>query len=117
MSDDRQHRIDLKVGAFVVGGALLGLVIVLLLGRERHVFEPRVAIHTRFTDVQGLRVGAPVWLSGVSVGTVSGISFSAGGKVVRVDLELTRKFLNWARADSVARIDSQGLLGDKLVSL
>lgn len=113
-----EKRLQLKVGLFVVAAIVAALGVVMLLGKKRHVFEGRTTLHAKFADVAGLRVGAPVWLSGVNVGTVTQISFGPlEDKKVRVNLEIARKMLTRVRRDSVARIDSQGLLGDKIVEI
>ena len=119
MSNEEGHRsLEIKVGAFVTVAILLGLGVVFLLGQKRHVFEPRVTLHAAFTDVSGLREGAPVWLSGVNVGAVTRVAVGRPGeKRVMVDLEISRDMLSRVRADSTATIGSQGLLGDKIVEI
>lgn len=116
---NRDHRLEVKVGLFVVGTLVLGAVGVLLLGQSKHVFEQRVQLHATFTDVAGLVQGAPVRLSGVNVGTVSQIRFVTAEPrpEIRVDLQVSRSALELVRADSIARISGQGLLGDKIVEV
>jgi phospholipid/cholesterol/gamma-HCH transport system substrate-binding protein len=107
------------VGLFVVATVVLGAIGIVLLGKSRHVFEPRVRLRAIFSDVAGLVQGAPVRLSGVNVGTVAQIQFV--GAVPRpqilVELDVTRTAVDLVRGDSVARISSQGLLGDKIVAI
>src|SRR6266478_3826206 len=57
-------------------------------------------------------------ISGVQIGRVSAVHLPSqpGGKV-RVDLNITRKYADRIRQNSVARIDTQGLLGDKIVEI
>jgi phospholipid/cholesterol/gamma-HCH transport system substrate-binding protein len=117
MNHDR--RTEIKVGLFVLGLGAAGLVGVLLLGKSRHVFESHVKLHATFTDVSGLVQGAPVRIGGVNVGTVSQIQFvrAQPRPLVRVDLEVTERAIGLIRTDSVARIEGQGLLGDKIVEV
>jgi phospholipid/cholesterol/gamma-HCH transport system substrate-binding protein len=75
-----------------------------------------VVLHASFTDVQGLREGAPVWLSGVSIGQVKSVRFG-GDHRVEVALQVRRRVLERIHEDSIARIDTQGLLGDKIVTI
>jgi phospholipid/cholesterol/gamma-HCH transport system substrate-binding protein len=116
---DKEHKLEVTVGAFVLVGVLLVLAAVLLLGRARHVFEQRVKLHAVFSDVAGLVSGAPVRVSGVNVGTVSRITFvrTPHRPRIQVSLEISRSSLGLIRSDSVARISSQGLLGDKIVEI
>jgi phospholipid/cholesterol/gamma-HCH transport system substrate-binding protein len=116
---DRERRLEIRVGLFVIATVALGAVALILLGRSRHVFEPRATLRATFADVQGLVAGAPVHISGVNVGTVSRVLFvhAARRPLIRVDMELSQSSLGLVRADSVARISSQGLLGDKIVEI
>jgi phospholipid/cholesterol/gamma-HCH transport system substrate-binding protein len=109
----------LKVGLFVLFGLIAVVAVVLLLGQKRHVFQERVHVYSVFTSVGGLGVGAPVQIAGVNVGMVSGIRFDRTQvqPKIRVEMEIARDSLDLVRADSIARISSQGLLGDKLVDL
>ena len=88
------------------------------LGARARLFEPRYTIHAEFNEVGGLVEGATVRLAGVQIGRVTGVRLPAepGGKV-RVDLTIGRQFANRVRKDSVARLETQGLLGDKIVEL
>ncbi|HZU83537.1 MAG TPA: MlaD family protein [Polyangiaceae bacterium] len=113
------RRLEVYVGIFVCLAIALGVLVVLLLGRSHHVFAQKVVLHAEFTDVQGLRAGAPVRLSGVDVGTVDRVAFSPSraNTAIQVDLKVTPEALERIGQDSVARIGSQGLLGDKLIEI
>ncbi len=65
-----------------------------------------------------MREGATVRLAGVQIGRVTDVQPAPepGGKV-RVDLTIGRQFANRIRRDSVARIETQGLLGDRIVEI
>jgi phospholipid/cholesterol/gamma-HCH transport system substrate-binding protein len=116
---NRDRKLEVRVGLFVVATLVLGVVGLLLLGKSRHVFEPRVTLHATFADVGGLVQGAPVRISGVNVGTVAQIMFvrAQPRPQIRVDMQVSRSSLGLVRADSVARISNQGLLGDKIVEV
>jgi phospholipid/cholesterol/gamma-HCH transport system substrate-binding protein len=119
MADDRrQVAVKVRVGTFVLVALLVFLGIVYLLGARSHLFEPQYAIYAEFAQVGGLIEGATVRLAGVQIGRVTEVHLPArpGGKV-RVELRLGRQFADRIRRDSVARIDTQGLLGDKIVEV
>jgi phospholipid/cholesterol/gamma-HCH transport system substrate-binding protein len=88
------------------------------LGARARLFEARYTIHADFTEVAGLTEGATVRLAGVQIGRVTGVHLPGepGGKV-RVDLTIARRYADRIRLDSIARIDTQGLLGDKVVEV
>ena len=113
------EEMQVRVGAFVAIGIFVLLLIVFLLGSEKNLFEHQYELTARFDDISGLRIGAPVHLAGINVGTVSDINFDRRieRKKVKLTLEITSKFQERIREDSVATIESQGLLGDKLVAI
>jgi len=113
------RRTEVKVGLFVLFGIAALTAVLLLLGEKKHVFQHRVKVHSVFPDVAGLVVGAPVQIAGVNVGTVSHVEFdrSQMRPRIRVDFEITQESLDLLHADSIARIASQGLLGDKLIDI
>jgi len=111
-----ERKLAIEVGAFVAVLGGLAVLVLMMLGGDRHLFTPRATLHTSFADVQGLRQGAPVWLSGVSIGQVKSVRFGEHHRV-EVDLQILARVLPRIREDSVARIDTQGLLGDKLVTV
>jgi phospholipid/cholesterol/gamma-HCH transport system substrate-binding protein len=108
----------LRVGVFVLIGVAAFLGMVYALGARARLFEPRFTIHADFTEVGGLVEGATVRLAGVQIGRVAGVNLppQPGGKV-RVDLTIARQFGDRIRGDSVARIETQGLLGDRIVEV
>jgi phospholipid/cholesterol/gamma-HCH transport system substrate-binding protein len=113
-----ERRIQFKVGVFVVVALVSFLGLVYLLGARARLFEARYTIHADFTEVGGLVEGATVRLAGVQIGRVTGIHLPGkpGGKV-RVDMSIAKQYGDRIRTDSTARIDTQGLLGDKIIEI
>jgi phospholipid/cholesterol/gamma-HCH transport system substrate-binding protein len=118
MSDRRENAVKLRVGVFVVLALLTFLGLIYALGARARLFESRYTIHAEFTEVAGLVEGATVRLAGVQIGRVTAVTLPGqpGGKV-RVDLTIARRFSDRIRKNSVARIETQGLLGDKIVEI
>jgi len=119
VNEERQERHQkLRVGLFVLIGLAAFLGMIYALGARARLFEPRYTIHAEFGEVGGLVEGATVRLAGVQIGRVTGVRLppEPGGRV-RVDLTIGRQFANRVRKDSVARLETQGLLGDKIVEL
>src|SRR5688500_5225666 len=116
--EGRERGRTLRVGIFVLIGLAAFLGMIYALGARARLFEPRFTIAAEFTEVGGLVEGATVRLAGVQIGRVSGVSLPSqpGGKV-RVALTIARQFGDRVRRDSVARIETQGLLGDKIVEI
>jgi phospholipid/cholesterol/gamma-HCH transport system substrate-binding protein len=110
---------EIRVGAFVLAGIIVAGLVVFLIGDEKRLFDAKVTYHTSFSDVQGLKTGAPVRLGGIDIGAVSRIAHSDDPSDSRlyVDLKVARREAVRVRQDSVARIENKGLLGDKMIQV
>ena len=118
MSEKRETAVKFRVGLFVLLALATFLGGVYALGARARLIEARYTIHADFTEVGGLVEGATVRLAGVQIGRVSAVNLppQPGGKV-RVDLTIGRRFSDRIRKNSVARIETQGLLGDRIVEI
>lgn len=118
VEERRELGLKLRVGLFILMGLVALLGMVYLLGARARLFEARYTIHADFTEVGGLAEGATVRLAGVQIGRVEAVNLPAqpGGKV-RVDMTITKQIADRIRRDSIARIETQGLLGDKIVEI
>ncbi len=119
MQEERRERgLKLRVGLFVLVALAAFLGMIYALGARTRLFEARYTIHAEFTEVGGLAEGATVRLAGVQIGRVAGVHLPSepGGKV-RIDLNITKRYADRIRRDSVARIETQGLLGDRIVEI
>jgi phospholipid/cholesterol/gamma-HCH transport system substrate-binding protein len=116
--DTRARALQLRVGIFVVIALLAFLGMIYMLGARARLFEARYTLHADFTEVGGLAEGATVRLAGVQIGRVTQVNLPGepGGKV-RVDMSIAKQYATRIRKDSVARIETQGLLGDKIVEI
>lgn len=124
MVAQKRRSYDLILGIFVALGLIVLVLLVFLIGRERRLFDTTVTLETHFPNVAGLALGADVMLSGVVVGHVGKIKFpllrpDAPGlsRDITVVMEISNTAMDWIRQDSIARIDSKGLLGDKLINI
>jgi phospholipid/cholesterol/gamma-HCH transport system substrate-binding protein len=105
---------QIKLGIFVLAGLSLFLVSVFLIGSENNIFSRTFTVAAVFKNVEGLKAGDNVWLSGVKIGTVSDVRIISEGKVV-VDLSLKDKQNQFVQEDATASIGSDGLVGSKIV--
>ena len=113
----RRNLDELKVGAFISMGILLIMVIVFAVGSSSRMFQRQYRLYSNFKDISGLRTGAPVQLAGLRIGHVEDIRLSSdlSKKEITVVLSIQKKFQDRIRSNSVASIETQGLLGDKFV--
>ena len=114
----RERALKLRVGVFVIVAVLAFLGTIYALGARARLFESRYTVYAEFSHVAGLAEGATVRLAGVQIGRVTDINLppDPGGKV-RVAMSISTHVANRIRKDSMARIVTQGLLGDKIVEI
>lgn len=112
-------RNELKAGVFVAISFALIALLILVMGRERQIFAKQSEFFAVFKDVKGLSEGAPVRLGGIPIGRVKEVTFSrdASDPLVHVTLLINNRYLDRVRPDSQVSIDTQGLLGDRFVSI
>ena len=110
---------EFRAGLFVVVGLFLFALTIYVMGRERQIFARQEEYLTTFKDVKGLSEGAPVRLGGITVGRVSRIGFSNNklDTSVHVTFLVSAKFLDRLHSDSTITIETQGLLGDRFLSI
>lgn len=115
---ERDYRLSLIVGGFVIGGLALFSLAVLLLSSESGIFTPQYRLRAEFENVQGLMSGAPVWLAGREVGRVENVRFTEDPKQpLEVVLRIDEAVKDRIREDSTARIGTIGVLGDSYVEI
>ncbi|GMU66182.1 MAG: mammalian cell entry protein [Acidobacteriota bacterium] len=108
-----------RVGALVLAAVIVLGLAVLLIGDRQNLFQPKNRYYVRFVSVAGLRQGSDVQLNGVNVGSVERIVLptDTGENLLEVWLTVDARYEQRIRRDSVARIKTLGLLGDKYLEL
>jgi len=110
---------NLRVGLFLV--LLIGTLIfaVMMIGGERGMFRARTRLYIKIADINGLVVGANARVAGLDVGTVTKITFPTdlSEREALIEIAVEDAYMPRLRADSVAAMDSKGLLGDRIVNI
>lgn len=114
-----ERQMQLRIGALVLTALLLFMGFVLSVGKRSALFEERYSLWTSFSSTEGLAVGAPLRLAGVTVGNVTRIAFGRDLKDRRIALTLSveQRVQDRVREDSVASIGTIGLVGDKVLDV
>jgi phospholipid/cholesterol/gamma-HCH transport system substrate-binding protein len=117
MAEQKSHL--LRVGSLMVAGITILALAILSIGGGLRWLGGTTELTARFQRVNGLQVGAPVHLSGVNIGSVASIQFPSDRRAnyVIVHLRIDANAVERVRTDSVAKIESLGLLGDKFLLL
>ncbi|HVP76900.1 MAG TPA: MlaD family protein [Thermodesulfobacteriota bacterium] len=106
----------LKVGLVLTVALLILVVSVFFAASIQDIFTEKAELRIQFTDVMGLRKGAPVWILGIEEGAVKSIKLSPPYGVI-VTVSVNRRSLQFVSKESHATIMTMGLLGDKYVLL
>lgn len=105
---------DFVVGLFVLAGLAAIAYLSIQVGGLSYKGPGGFKLEAAFDDIGGLKVRAPVVISGVKVGQVSGIVLDEGLRaVVTLDLDPSLALSE----DTSASIRTSGLLGDQFVNL
>jgi phospholipid/cholesterol/gamma-HCH transport system substrate-binding protein len=111
--------LEIGTGLFV----LLGLAALIFLttqlpssGLKLSRTKPGYHVTAEFDDIGDLKPGAPVTLSGVTIGDVTGIRINPQNYRALVTLRIDPKFTD-IPDDSDASIQTQGLLGGKYIAI
>jgi phospholipid/cholesterol/gamma-HCH transport system substrate-binding protein len=110
---------QLKVGiTVVVASVTLGFLLFLMSGTAG-LFTPRLTVKSYFDNAEGLRVGAPVRLSGVDIGNVTKISIVHDKPLtpVEVTVKVSTKYGFGLRRDSVTSLETAGVLGETFLDI
>jgi phospholipid/cholesterol/gamma-HCH transport system substrate-binding protein len=110
---------NLKVGIFAAVTILLFVGVVMFLSKSEALFSNKITLVATFENTSGLLVGSPVRLAGIDIGTVEDIRFSddPNSKNVQVILGVDDEYLDRIRTDSIAQMNTKGLLGDMMVNI
>src|SRR4051794_34796689 len=116
---DKEHRAAVRAGVFLATALIATAAVVFVLGNAHRLFDREATYAVYFPDVDGLKLDSPVRLGGLSVGRVEAITFSSkmDDTRVRVQIRVSQDFTSRIRSDSIARVASRGLLGDKTVDI
>ncbi len=107
-------------GMFFLVGVVLVSGVIFFIGFNKGFSQPRITMAVFFDKVGGLTEGAPVRLSGVTVGLVDSISFlpeEVMGRGIEVKLSVYKKFEEQVRRSTRVSVQTEGVLGSKYIEI
>jgi phospholipid/cholesterol/gamma-HCH transport system substrate-binding protein len=112
---------ELRVGVTVIFASLvLGLLLFLMSGTGGF-FSKRITLVSYFDNAEGLRVGAPVRLSGVDIGNVSKILIVRDRDKqltpVEIVMKVSTKYSFNLRRDTRTSLETAGVLGETFMDM
>jgi phospholipid/cholesterol/gamma-HCH transport system substrate-binding protein len=112
---------QLRVGLTVVVASLVLALLLFLMSGTSGLFSSRITLVSYFDNAEGLRVGAPVRLSGVDIGNVVKILIvpdkDKAITPVEVVMKVSTKYNFNLRRDSVTSLDTAGVLGETYLDI
>jgi len=113
---DKKIANNVILGVFVLVGFALFIFLIFNMGSGQGIFSSQFTLYGKFRDVKGLHSGSEISLSGLRIGTVKNISVSNDNeKLLVVEMSVSTNVKDKIRNDSVAKIVTQGVLGDKYI--
>jgi len=101
------------IGAFVLGAVVLIVIAILVFGSGRLFRQTRNFVLYFDNSVNGLRIGAPVKVKGVEIGSVKDIRLLVGqgtaGDKIPVIIEIDLKKLTRRGATTTATVDPEAM--------
>ena len=105
-------------GAFVVIGVLLFTAALFMIGERRMLFDDRFELYTEFAKLGQLEVGAIVRVAGMDAGEVTEVQVPASpADKFRVRMEVRDALHPLVRTDSIASVQTEGLVGGIVLSI
>ena len=105
-----------KLGMFVIIAIVLFAATIYYVGKQKNLFGSTLSLKSQFKNVSGLKIGNNVRFSGINIGTVDNIELITDTSVM-VDLLIKKEFQQFIKKDATASISSDGLMGDKLLTI
>jgi len=111
----KKYSKETVVGIFVVIGLLCIAYMTVKLGNVGFLGKSSYTLSARFNSVTGLRVGNPINMLGLEIGRVAGFEMDQENQQAVVTMEINKGIQIYD--DAIASIKTEGLIGDKYISI
>jgi phospholipid/cholesterol/gamma-HCH transport system substrate-binding protein len=107
-----------RLGAFIVATLAILATGVFIIGSKQYLFSSTYQLKAQFDNVEGLEDGGDVRVGGVHSGTVHKILLPhKPGEKVTVVMDLRKSTHEIIKRDSIASIETEGLLGNQYMAI
>ena len=107
-----------RLGAFIVATLAILAAGIFIIGDRQYLFNDTYRLKAQFSTVVGLDAGAEVRVGGVHTGSVRAIELpSKPTDKITVVMDLEKSTHDIIKQDSVANIQTEGLLGNEYISI
>jgi len=111
---------QLRVGVLIISGLVVLAVGIFFISGQVGFLTRHYTLKAYFPGAESLRDGAQVRLAGIVVGNVQNIELSPytdPNRAIQVNMKVTSKYKDQIRTDSVASIETAGLLGEAYIDI
>jgi phospholipid/cholesterol/gamma-HCH transport system substrate-binding protein len=107
-----------RLGTFFIAALTILVSGIFIIGGKQYLFSSTYRLSTQFSSVVGLDSGADVRIGGVHSGSVRSVELpNKPTDKIHIWMDLDRSTHNIIKQDSVASIETEGLLGNKYVAI
>src|ERR1700676_4050329 len=107
-----------RLGAFIIVALAILASGIFFIGGKQYLFSSTYRLNAKFGSVVGLDSGAEVRVGGVHSGSVRSVELpSKPTDKILVWMALDRSSRNIIKQDSIATIETEGLLGNEYVAI
>ena len=115
-----EQAIRFRIGIFVLAGLFI-LMVAIFYVTGAGFLGPKYRVLTYLPEVDELQTGAPVTLDGIAIGNVESMRLTPHPEDLQHNITLVlrieKKYQDQIRSSSAATLVTQGLLGDRYVSI
>ena len=106
----------LKLGIFVITATTCLILGLYFIGSKRNIFHSKIHVSAVFNNISGLIPGNNVQFNGINIGTVSK-AYAIADTAIKVEFTIDENVTEFITMNSIASIGTDGLLGNKLVTI
>lgn len=111
----KKHAMESSVGIFIMIGLLCVGYLTVQLGHVPLFEGETYRLNARFTSASGLKAGSPVHMFGIEIGRVERLVMDQKDQEAEVEMNIQKGRRIYE--DAIASIKTEGLIGDKYVSI
>ena len=105
-----------QLGLFVTAGLAFLLIMLYMIGKNKHLMGKSFHLRARFENVQGLKKGNNVRFAGIDAGTVEDIEV-INDTLIEVHMRLDANLDGIIRDNAIVSIGTDGLVGNKIINI
>ena len=105
-----------QLGIFVTSGLAFLLVMLYMIGKNKHLMGKSFHLRARFENIQGLKKGNNVRFAGIDAGTVEAINV-INDTLIEVNMRLDAYLNGIIRDNAMVSIGTDGLVGNKIINV